>query len=151
MFAEEAAQEHITLTHNVGQLDYPQAAFNIKQKRPNTVDEAIAAMLEMESYQLPRMGQVRHVGLTEPKVATTSLVALVQSKQDGLMDMVQVVMERLDKLETTPLRNLCHPRMKPTSEPHNKPWVKLVQKRQTQEQGSHHNHLFTSNVGRRAM
>ena len=52
-------------------------AFNIKQKRSNTVDEAIEAMLEMESYQLPRMGQVRHVDLTEPKVATTSLVALV--------------------------------------------------------------------------
>ena len=65
-------------------------AFSVKQKRPKTADEAVAATL------LPRKP-----GLTEPKSETTSLVASVQSKQDALMDLVQVVMERLDKLETT--------------------------------------------------
>ena len=76
-------------------------AFSVKQKYPKTVDEAVAATLEMESYLLPRTGRVGQVGLTEPEPATTSLVASVQSKQDALMDMVRVVMERLDKLETT--------------------------------------------------
>ena len=41
------------------------------------------------------------MGLTEPEQETTSLVASVQSKQDALIDMVRVVMERLGKLETT--------------------------------------------------
>ena len=98
---EEAAREHLALTHYLGQLDNPQVAFSVKQKRPKTVDEAVAATLEMESYLLPRTGRVGQVGLTEPEPATTSLVASVQSKQDALMDMVRVVMERLDKLETT--------------------------------------------------
>ena len=55
------------------------------------------------------------MGLTEPEPATTSLVASVQSKQDALMDIVRVVMERLDKLETTPPqeptppKNGCNP------------------------------------------
>ena len=50
------------------------------------------------------------MGLTEPDVATTSLVASVQSKQDALMDMVRVVMERLDKLETTPSQEPMPPK-----------------------------------------
>ena len=94
---EEATREHLALTHYLGQLDNPQVAFSVKQKRPKTVDEAVAATLEMESYLLPRMGRVGQVGLTEPEPATTSFVDSVQSK----MDMVRVVMEWLDKLETT--------------------------------------------------
>lgn len=110
----------------------------------------------MESYLLPRTGRVGQVSLTEPEPATTSLVALVQSKQDALMDMVRVVMDRLDKLETTksveqPLESLCHLGMEATPEAHNRPRVELVQRRQTLEQESHHNHSFASNVGRRAI
>ena len=53
---EKAAREHLTLTHYLGQLDNLQVAFSVKQKRPKTVDEAVAATLEMESYLLPRTG-----------------------------------------------------------------------------------------------
>ena len=53
---EEAAKEHLTLTHYLGQLDNPQVAFSVKQKRPKTVDEAVAATLEMESYLIPKTG-----------------------------------------------------------------------------------------------
>ena len=32
------------------QLDQPQVAFSVKQRQPKTLDEAVAATLEMESY-----------------------------------------------------------------------------------------------------
>ena len=46
------------------QLDHPQVAFAVKQKRPNTMDEAVSATLEMESY----LTQPRQIGVVAPVV-----------------------------------------------------------------------------------
>ena len=50
---QEDAKGQLTLTHYLGQLEHQQRAFSVKQKRPNTVDEAVSASLEIESYLLP--------------------------------------------------------------------------------------------------
>ena len=38
---QDDAREQLALTHYLGQLDNPQIAFNVKQKRPKTLDEAV--------------------------------------------------------------------------------------------------------------
>lgn len=49
---QEDAKQQLALTHYLGQLDNPQISFNVKQKRPKTLDEAVSATLELESYLL---------------------------------------------------------------------------------------------------
>ena len=63
---EEEAREHLALTRYLEQLDNWQVAFSVKQKRPKSVDEAVTATLEMESYLInsgdPSGG---HVGVVD--------------------------------------------------------------------------------------
>lgn len=47
------AREQLALQSYLQQLDHPQIAFSVKQKCPATLDEAVAATLEMESYLSP--------------------------------------------------------------------------------------------------
>ena len=46
----DKAKEQIALNHYLGQIEQTQVAFSVKQKRPKTLDEAVSATLEMESY-----------------------------------------------------------------------------------------------------
>ena len=122
---EEAAREHLALTRYLEQLDDPQVAFSVKQKRPKSVDEAVTATLEMESYLLNpsgtgggKVGQV----VVEASPGDDSVVAAVQTKQDTMMDMMQAMMERLERLET---REQPTRRSKPWQQPgagQNRPW-----------------------------
>ena len=50
---EEKARECLALNQFLSQLDNPQVAFGVKQKRPQTVDEAALAAMELESYLHP--------------------------------------------------------------------------------------------------
>ena len=38
---QDDAREQLALTHYLGQLEHPQLAFSVKQRRPKTVDEAV--------------------------------------------------------------------------------------------------------------
>ena len=97
---EEAAREHLALTRYLEQLDNPQVAFSVKQKRPKSVDEAVTATLEMESYLLPSSGIPGGKVGQEACPNGDPVVAAVQTKQDTMMDMMQAMMERLERLET---------------------------------------------------
>ena len=44
------AREHLALQSYLKQLDHPQVAFSVRQCRPATLDDAVTATLEMESY-----------------------------------------------------------------------------------------------------
>ena len=109
---EERARERLALNQYLGQLDNPQVAFNVKQKRPASLVDAVGSTLEMESYLLPRTGQVAQVGV-EPE----PIIAAVQSKQDSIMGMLQNVMERLDKLEKQAFPKAGYPEMLSRSNP----------------------------------
>ena len=95
---QREAKELLTLTHFLGQIDNPQIAVGVKQQRPKKLDAAVTAVLEMESYLLPRTktGRVMQV---EKDESSPSLVAGVQTKQDAMMEMLTQVMQRLDRLE----------------------------------------------------
>ena len=50
---QDNAREQIALTHYLGQLDQPQLAFSVKQRRPKSVDEAVRTTLEMDPTLVP--------------------------------------------------------------------------------------------------
>ena len=47
------ARERLAINSYLQQLTDPQVAFSVRQKRPETLDDAVTATLEMESYALP--------------------------------------------------------------------------------------------------
>ena len=105
---EEAAWEHLALTRYLEQLDNQQVAFSVKQKRLKSVDEAVTATLEMESYLINSGGlSGGHIGVgaLQEEKNEDCVAAVTQSKQDTMMEMMQAMMERLEKLETRERRD----------------------------------------------
>ena len=47
---EERARERLALNEFLSQIENPQVAFGVKQKRPQNVEEAVTATIELESY-----------------------------------------------------------------------------------------------------
>ena len=47
---EEKARERLALNQFFSQIDNPQVAFSVRQRHPQTVDEAASATIELESY-----------------------------------------------------------------------------------------------------
>ena len=90
---EEKAREQLALNQYLSHL---QVAFNVKQKWPANLVEAVGATLEIDSY-LPQPSKVASVEVREDPV-----VSAVQSKQDSMMGMLQAMMERFDRLENQP-------------------------------------------------
>ncbi len=93
---QEDAREQLVLTHYLGQLEHQQLAFSVKQKRPKTVDEAVNATLEMESYLLPKGSGVTQVAEGYMSIEP---VSLVHGQNDAVMTLLQQVVDRMDQLE----------------------------------------------------
>ena len=94
---EDKARKYMSLTQFMGQLENPQVAFSVRQKRPATLIEAVSATIEMESYLKPKAS---HVAQVEPKQAhPDAVIAAVQHKQDAIMGMLENIMSRMAKLE----------------------------------------------------
>lgn len=93
------AREQLALSHYLGQIDSAQIAFSVKQRKPKSVDEAVSATLEMESYLNPKASRVSNVGLETENFEEPTYVAAVRAQQDTMMDMLRSVMERLERLE----------------------------------------------------
>ena len=47
---QDEARERLSINAYLQQLSHAQVVFSVKQKQPKTLDEAVAATLEMESY-----------------------------------------------------------------------------------------------------
>ena len=62
---DDKARERLALNQYLSQLDNPQVAFNVKQKRPSKLIEAVSSTLEMEAYLLPRSHKVASVDVLE--------------------------------------------------------------------------------------
>jgi hypothetical protein len=91
------ARERLALNNYLNQLDQPQVRFGVNQKRPATLDEAVSATLEMESFLVgPGAKQpVASVDQEEPAVAGVS------PSQDKLTSLVEKLIERVERLENT--------------------------------------------------
>ena len=95
---EDKAKEQLALNHFLSQIKNPHVAFSVRQKRHKTVDEAVSATLEMESYlDLKTICKVDASDAVdaaeEPKLMGVNVMA-------SLPDMMKQVMDRLEKLET---------------------------------------------------
>ena len=90
---EDRARERLALNHYLHQLDDAQVAFGVKQRRPEDLDTAVRATLELESYLLTKPARVASVE------EEGSLVAAVRSQQDTMLEMIRGMMERLERLE----------------------------------------------------
>ena len=51
---QDEARERLSLNTYLSQLPQPQISFSVRQKQPTTLDDAVAATLDMESYLPPQ-------------------------------------------------------------------------------------------------
>ena len=85
---DDEAWQQLALQRYLSQLDNEQVAFGVKQRKPRTIEAAVGATLECESY------------LVRP-TQSGAVVAPVQieSKESALMEMMIQLMARMDSLE----------------------------------------------------
>lgn len=93
----EAAKERLAVSNYLSQLD-PQLGFSVRQRKPKTIAEAVTTTLEMDSYRLASSNAA--TGNIQQPQCDPSFVDAIQSKHDVVMDMMQQLMVRMDKLET---------------------------------------------------
>jgi len=92
---DEDAKELLTVDRYLNNISDPNVVFAVRQKRPQTVEEAVAATLEMESY-LPQCPKERKVSLVQETMELD--VGVVQS-QRGIAPLLESIVSRLEKLE----------------------------------------------------
>ena len=85
---EEKARERLALTQYLAHIEKPQIAFGVRQKRPETVDAAVTATIELESY----LGSTS--GAQKGNIATTAVAG-----PETLAEALKVLNDRLQKLE----------------------------------------------------
>eukprot|EP00731_Ephydatia_muelleri_P014897 Em0008g617a len=106
----ENARERLALNQFLEQIENSQVAFSVKQKRPRNVEEAAAAVIELESYlrstgKPSRVNAVssqeqvlepetHHTVPAEPVSAVTS-----QDRRDSLTATMKSLCERLQRVE----------------------------------------------------
>ena len=83
---QDEARECLALNHYLAQIDNPQIAFSVKQKRPTTLTAAVSATLEMESYLNPKSAKIAPV---QPQV----------ERNGEMMEVLTSILQRLEKLE----------------------------------------------------
>ena len=98
---QEEARECLAINQYLTQLTQPQVAFGVRQKRPATIDEAVTATLEMESF-LPQSSVSSTLPLEEePKLVPVQSV----SKVDDLSRAVEKLAEQLNELQLETLKS----------------------------------------------
>lgn len=95
----DAARERLAIDRLLGQISDPQLAFGVRQKRPKTVDEAVAATLELHSHlQLANRSSGPTILIPE---SNASVAAIGPSPQeDSTSELLRELIARMDKLET---------------------------------------------------
>ena len=81
---DDDARQQLAFQRYLSQLRDEQVTFGVKQRKPKTIEAAVAATLELESYLVPH-----------------STPGTVAPGQKSLMDMMSQLMTRMDKLEAT--------------------------------------------------
>ena len=87
-----AAIERMALMHYLSQIDDIQIAFNFRQRKPTTLDEAVSATLGLESYLQPKLCVSE---VTKNYVETEEAVGAVS--QDSTAAMMKQLLERMGK------------------------------------------------------
>ena len=90
---QDEAREQLAMNAFLQQLTPPQVAFSVKQKRPVTLDDAVAATLEMESYVSSQ------VTVTSMLPASEEVTACPVSEVDKLEKLARVVEQLTEQVE----------------------------------------------------
>ena len=97
--------ERIALNHFLEHLDNPQVAFSVKQRSPKNLADAASATIELESYLSPKPA---HISVAEEgQRGVAEVVAAFQSQQESMMDMIQKLVKRVEKLESNQTTIAC--------------------------------------------
>ena len=100
---EEKARERLALTQYLSHIDNPQVALGVRQKRPETVQAAVVATIEFESY----LGSIHGArtgagsGSSTQREGATPTVSVVSpaTESEPLSEALQMLNERLERLE----------------------------------------------------
>ena len=111
---QDEAREELALSKYLDQLKDPQVSFGVKQRRPKTVQEAVSNTIELESY-LVKSASSKVMQVTQKEPEEQAAVAVIQSTQRGLVDMMQRLVERVEQLEMTQKSPV--PRVQPSEQP----------------------------------
>ena len=100
---DEKAKELLALERYLGELDNPQVAFAVRQREPKTVDEAVTATLEIQSYLRPGVRQEVNAATVAEEVGAQSIAATLStsSGQDTVLEMLKTLSARLERLESS--------------------------------------------------
>ena len=101
---QEEAREQLAISKYLDQLRDPQVSFEVKQRRPRKLSEAVAATIELESY-LPQTNRISRISQSEEPPMTDQTIAAIQSTQKDLFGVVQKLVERVEQLEQKPRIN----------------------------------------------
>ena len=107
---QEEAKEKLSLTRYLDQIADPQVLFGVKQSRPRTLDDAVAATLELESFKNSKpcgvnVTQVQSDTVPGKDEATVGAIGPPENKQ-STEELLKAVLQRLERLENSqkPLR-----------------------------------------------
>ena len=101
---QDGAREELALSKYLDQLKDPQVSFRVKQRRPKAIQEALSNTIELESY-LVKSASSKVMQVTPRDPEEQAAVAVVQSTQRGLVDMMQRLVERVEQLEMASQKN----------------------------------------------
>ena len=87
---EDDARQQLALQRYLSQLHHDQIAFGVKQRKPKTIEAAVEATLELESYL------VQH---SSPGTVAPVQVDSVEQKSSKLMEMMAQLLTRMERLE----------------------------------------------------
>ena len=95
---QDEARERLSINAYLQELTQPQVAFSVRQKRPETLNDAVAATLEMESYTpLPGQAGVASALPQEEEPAVCPIDAI--DKIEKLTRTVERLAEQVERLQ----------------------------------------------------
>ena len=105
------AQERLALNQYLAQLENPQVTFSVKQKTPETVDQAVRLTLELESYlptkAMPSPGhEIAQIEEPDVTAAISNASNHPSKQQQQPQDPLQRILQRLRNYST--LRPSAH-------------------------------------------
>ena len=89
------AKQLLALQHFMSQIENVQIAFAIRQRNPTTVEEAVRATLEFESYLQPK----QRIGHITGSTAESVNQVVTSDKEELLLKTMSDILGRLEKLE----------------------------------------------------
>ena len=104
---QHEARERLAINAYLQQLTQPQVAFSVKQRNPETLDDAVAATLEMESYVESPHNRAGAVSTLQPE--TEAAIVAVIGPVEKLTRMVERLTEQVETLQEEASRARCQP------------------------------------------